>query len=77
MARPTSIQRKINRCYYWTPLTWEECIDRHMPLDRDMNSGPQPLRLTSFSSQEEDKPAAKYGLLAIVLVLLFIMYKFI
>lgn len=75
MARPNSIQRKINRCYYWTPLTWEQCIDRHMPLDRDMNSGPQPQRLEVFSEQLE-KPNAKYGLLLIVLALIFVAYKF-
>lgn len=31
MARQGRIERRIRRCYYWTSLSMEECIDRHLP----------------------------------------------
>ncbi len=38
MARRSKLERKIDRCYYWTSLSREQCLDRHMPLRIDNNN---------------------------------------
>lgn len=37
MARRSKLERKIDRCYYWTSLSREQCLDRYMPLRIDNN----------------------------------------
>jgi hypothetical protein len=70
MARINSTQRKINRCYYWTPLTWEQCIDRHM--GKSSNDG-GPQRLVSY---DFEKPQYNWPAFIAVIVVLAIAYKF-
>lgn len=54
MARRSKLERKIDRCYYWTSLSREQCLDRHMPMRSTDPDGGVP---TLKSNNPSEGPA--------------------
>lgn len=59
-------ERRIRRCYYWTNLSWEDCVDKHMPR----------IAGNQQKSAPSEPALGKYEHLALVALILFGLYIF-